>query len=122
MLPPTAPKASVRAMMTKSRSRRSRSSRAARYLPIASSRLTMVLPAMWPQRFGKRWSSRWMPATPVFTNSCTVRIVDRALPYPSSASAMMGTSTALATIEAIRVTSVMVRKPMSGQPLSMASE
>jgi len=49
-------------------------------------------------------------------------MVDSALPYPSSASAMIGTSTALATIEAILVTSVWVRKPMSGQPLSMATE
>ncbi len=35
---------------------------------------------------------------------------------------MIGTSTALATMDAAFVTSVMVRKPMSGQPLSMASE
>ncbi len=67
-------------MITKSRSSRSRSASAERYLPSASSRDTMVFPAMWPQRFGKRWSSRWMPATPVFTNSCTVRIVESALP------------------------------------------
>ena len=80
MLPPTAPKASVRAMITKSRSRRSRSAIADRYFPRASSRDTMVLPAMCPHRLGKRWSSRWMPATPVFTNSWTVRIVESALP------------------------------------------
>jgi hypothetical protein len=67
-------------MITKSRSRRSRSAMAARYLPSASSRDTIVLPAMCPQRFGKRWSSRWIPATPVFTNSCTVRMVESALP------------------------------------------
>src|SRR6267378_2732157 len=54
MLPPIAPYASVRAMITKSRSSRSRSAIAARYLPRASSRDTMVLPAMWPQRFPKR--------------------------------------------------------------------
>ena len=35
---------------------------------------------------------------------------------------MIGTSTALATMEAAFVTSVIVNKPMSGQPLSMASE
>ena len=54
--------------------------------------------------------------------SCTVRWVVSALPYPSSASAMIGISTALATIEAMRVTSVMVRNPMSGHPLASAIE
>src|SRR5206468_10735013 len=61
---------------SKSGSRRSRVSRAARYFPRPSSRLTTVFPAMCPHRLGKRWSSRWIPATPVLTNSCTVRIVD----------------------------------------------
>ena len=49
-------------------------------------------------------------------------MVDSALPYPSSASAMIGTSTALATMDAVFATSVMVRRPMSGQPFSMATE
>jgi hypothetical protein len=70
----------VRAISTKSGSNRLRASTAARYFPRASSRLTIVLPAMCPQRFGKRWSSRWMPATPVFMYSWTVRIVLSALP------------------------------------------
>ena len=55
-------------------------------------------------------------------NSWTVRIVAAALPYPSSASAMMGICTALATMEAVRVTSAIVSRPMSGQPLANAIE
>jgi len=35
---------------------------------------------------------------------------------------MIGIETALATMEAIRVTSVWVRKPMSGQPWARAIE
>jgi hypothetical protein len=35
---------------------------------------------------------------------------------------MIGMATALATIDAMRVTSVIVRKPMSGQPLASAME
>jgi len=34
----------------------------------------------------------------------------------------MGIPTALAIMEAVLVTSVMVRKPMSGHPLAMATE
>ena len=77
---------------------------------------------MWPQRFGKRWSSRWMPATPVFTNSCTVRMVESALPYPSSASAMIGISTALATIEAMLVDLGLGEEAHVGPAVGMAIE
>ena len=37
-------------------------------------------PATWPQRLGMAWSSRWMPATPVWMYSRTVRMTPMALP------------------------------------------
>ncbi len=49
---------------------------------------------MCPHRFGVTWSSMCMAATPAASYSCTVRITLIALPYPVSASAMTGTSTA----------------------------
>ena len=75
-----------------------------------------------PAALGMPWSSRWIPATPAFTCSATVRMVLSAEPSPSSASATTGIPTALAMRDAWRVISVIVRKPLSGQPFSMATE
>ena len=112
--PPTALMASVRAMMTKSGS--DLESRAALIFTVDSSIGRQYLPARWPHRLGKRWSSIWMPATPVFSNSSTVRVVIMALPYASSASAITGTSMTLVIILAQPLISVIVGKPRSARP------
>lgn len=62
-------KASVRAMMRKSGSRRA--ARAARILPTISATGTTSLAAPAPQRRGTTWSSRLSPAAPASSNSST---------------------------------------------------
>ncbi len=62
---PQPAKTSVRALMMKSLSNRSRTAAQARILPAISSAGMTSLPAMWPQRLGKTWSSMFMPARPM---------------------------------------------------------
>ena len=66
---PSGPAASVRALMMKSGSSLSRTSAQALTLPAISSASMTSLPAMWPQRLGKTWSSMFMPATPMAMKS-----------------------------------------------------
>jgi len=53
---------------------------------------TTAFPAMWPQRFGKTWSSMNNPATPAFSYSRTARATLVTLPNPVSASASSGST------------------------------
>src|SRR5262249_41564215 len=98
-------------MITKSGSIRSRVSSAARYLPSASSRLTTVLPAMWPQRFGNRWCGYSMalhnawPDMGFLTQTEVARIasmVASATTLPVIADADDGYGNALSTIRTVQ--------------------
>ena len=84
---PVTPRASVRAMITKSGSRRADT--AALILATISPADTSTLPDRWPQRLGNSWSSRWRPATPASSKRRTVRSTLTASPKPVSASQRM---------------------------------
>jgi hypothetical protein len=64
-------RASLRAMITKLGSRRTRTA-VLIFITISAVGIT-CLPAKWPQRFGVTWSSSRMPAAPAASNISTVR-------------------------------------------------
>ena len=75
---------------------------------------------MCPHFFGHIWSSRKQPAAPASINSPTVRTTFSALPYPVSASTMIGIATARQMRRARSMISVWVSNPMSGSPINVA--
>jgi len=93
-----------------------RGAAAARILPTVSSTPMTALPLMCPHFFGITWSSRWIPETPACSCSATVRRTLIALPYPVSASAITGTSTAETMRRALSIISVAEASPTSGRP------
>jgi hypothetical protein len=81
---------------------------------------TTALPAMWPQRFGKTWSSMNNPATPAFSYRCTARATLVTLPNPVSASASSGSDVASQKREYMSASSLSDSCEESGRPSSVA--
>ncbi|OIQ67055.1 hypothetical protein GALL_513700 [mine drainage metagenome] len=77
-------------------------------------------PSMWPHLLGETWSSSWMPQTPAFSYSLTARFTLMALPKPVSPSASTGIFTASAISPARFSISLIVSKPTSGAPSTLA--
>ena len=105
-------------MITKSGS--SRASSAALIFASHSAGGTTALPAMWPQRLGKTWSSMKRPATPAFSYRRTARATLVTLPKPVSASASIGSAVASQKREYMSASSVSDSCDESGRPSSVA--
>ncbi|CFN82054.1 Uncharacterised protein [Bordetella pertussis] len=111
---PSTARASVRAMMRKSSSRRA--SAAALIFDTISDSGATLLPAKWPQRLGNTWSSSWMASAPARSSTRTVCHTLTALPKPVSASTIRGNSTASRMREVASATSRKPMMPRSGAP------
>ena len=77
---------------------------------------------MWPQRFGKTWSSMFMPATPMAISRSVIHAALTALPPPVSTSAMTGIETAWAMFQVRSRTSFICTRPTSGLPEQRGGE
>ncbi len=73
---------------------------------------------MWPQRFGKIWSSMFMPATPIAISRSVIQAAFTALPPPVSTSAITGMLTACTMFQVRSSTSFIWTRPTSGVPSS----
>ncbi len=111
---PSTALASVRAITSRSSSRRA--STAARTRPTISWAGTSSLPSKCPHRLGAAWSSSWMASAPARSSSRTVLVTFTALPNPVSASTTSGTETASRMAATWETSSVRVTSPMSGTP------
>ncbi len=100
--------------MMKSLSSFSRTAAQARIFPAISSAEMTSLPAMWPQRLGKTWSSMFMPARPMAISRSVTQAALTALPPPVSISAMTGIETAWVMFQDMSRTSFIRRRPTSG--------